>query len=215
MRVGRLTTETAAPPVLLQDPAARFRNNRGWMTVMSVVPKKDRLSPPLMLAFRNAYAARDARKKLDLRDASGERVIASRRASGRMPISESRLRREVAHDLELLLNTVALESTDDLTRHERVRASILNFGFPDIAHRSIDEISVDDLKDEITSVLATYEPRLDRKTIRARRDKTIGSETLKLRFVVHADLFCVPLNVPVEFIADVDLRDGDIQISRL
>jgi hypothetical protein len=25
----------------------------------------------------------------------------------------------------------------------------------------------------------------------------------------------VPLNVPVEFIADVDLRDGDIQISRL
>ena len=82
MRVGRLTTETAAPPVLLQDPAARFRNNRGWMTVMSVVPKKDRLSPPLMLAFRNAYAARDARKKLDLRDASGERVIASRRAAG-------------------------------------------------------------------------------------------------------------------------------------
>ena len=185
------------------------------MTVMSVVPKKDRLSPPLMLAFRNAYAARDARKKLDLRDASGERVIASRRAAGRMPISESQLRREVANDLEVLLNTVALESTDDLTQHGHVRASILNFGFPDIAHRSIDEISVDDLKDEITSILTKYEPRLDRKTIRARRDKTIGSETLKLRFVVHADLFCVPLNVPVEFIADVDLRDGDIQISRL
>ena len=100
------------------------------MTVMSVVPKKDRLSPPLMLAFRNAYAARDARKKLDLRDASGERVIASRRAAGRMPISESQLRREVANDLEVLLNTVALESTDDLTQHGHVRTSILNFGFP-------------------------------------------------------------------------------------
>ena len=182
---------------------------------MSVVPKKDRLSPPLMLAFRNAYAARDGRQKLDLRDESGERVIASRRTSGRTPISESLLRREVAHDLEILLNTVALEWTDDLARHERVRVSILNFGFPDIAHRSIDEISVDDLKDEITSVLMTYEPRLERDTIRTRRDKTIGAEELKLRFVVHADLHCEPLNIPIEFIADVDLDSGNIQISRL
>jgi type VI secretion system protein ImpF len=185
------------------------------MTEMPVVPKKDRLSPPIMLAFRNAYDARDGRKKLDLRDESGERVIASRRTSGRTPISESLLRREVAHDLEVLLNTVALESTDDLANFERVRASILNFGFPDIAHRSIDEISVEDLKDEITSVLMTYEPRLERNSIRARRDNSIGKEELKLRFVVHADLHCEPLNVPIEFIADVDLDSGNIQVSRL
>ena len=56
---------------------------------MTVAPKKDRLSPPLMLAFRSAHAARDARKKLDLRDESGERVIAGRRAAGRMPITEA------------------------------------------------------------------------------------------------------------------------------
>jgi len=182
---------------------------------MAIIPKKDRLSPPFMLAFRNAYSARDARKKLDLRDEAGERVIAGRRTTGRMPISESQLRREVAHDLEVLLNTVALESTDDLTRHHRVRASILNFGFPDIAHRSIDEISVDELKDEIISVLATYEPRLDPGTIRARRDKSIRAETLRLRFIVHADLRCQPVNIPIEFVADVDIESGDIQISRL
>ena len=135
---------------------------------------------------------------------------------GRTPISESLLRREVAHDLEILLNTVALESTDNLTHYERVRASILNFGFPDIAHRSIDEISVDDLKDEITSVLMTYEPRLERNTYpRTTRQDASAPEELKLRFVVHADLHCEPLNVPVEFIADVDLDSGNIQISRL
>ena len=95
------------------------------------------------------------------------------------------------------------------------RTSIRNFGFPDIAHRSIDEISVEDLKDEITSVLMTFEPRLERNSIRARRDKSIGTEELKLRFVVHADLHCEPLNVPIEFIADVDLDSGNIQVSRL
>ena len=182
---------------------------------MSVTAKKDRLSPPLMLAFRSAHTARDAKKKIDLRDEFGERVIAGRRNSGRFPISEALLRREVARDLESLLNTIALESTQDLTGHPSVRSSILNYGFPDIAHRSIDEISVDDLKDEIATVLMTYEPRLDRETIRARRDKTVTAEELKLRFVVHADLRCEPLNVPVEFIADVDIESGDIQINRL
>lgn len=168
-----------------------------------------------MLAFRSAYAARDAKKKIDLRDEHGERIIAGRRASGRTPISETVLRREVARDLELLMNTIAFELTQDLTGYGRVKQSILNYGFPDIAHRSIDEISVDDVKDEIEAILMNYEPRLERKTIRASRDNSIGSEQLKLRFVVHADLRCEPLNVPVEFIADVDLDSGGIQINRL
>jgi type VI secretion system protein ImpF len=168
-----------------------------------------------MLAFRTAHAKRDAKDKIDLRDSSGERIIAGRRSSGRFPISETVLRREVAHDLDCLMNTVALESTEDLTGYAQVRASILNYGFPDIAHRSIDEITVDDLKDEIRNVLMTFEPRLERGTIRARRDDSVTSEQLKLRFVVQADLHCEPLNVPVEFIADVDLDTGGIHINRL
>jgi type VI secretion system protein ImpF len=182
---------------------------------MSITPKKDRLSPPLMLAFRTAHGARDAKNKIDLRDKSGDRIIAGRRSSGRFPISETVLRREVANDLDSLMNTVALESTEDLSGFAHVRASILNYGFPDIAHRSIDEISVDDLKDEIEAILMNYEPRLERKTIRASRDNSVDSVELKLRFLVHADLRCEPLNVPVEFIADVDLDSGGIQINRL
>jgi type VI secretion system protein ImpF len=182
---------------------------------MSSSTKKDRLSPPLMLAFRTANAARDAKTKIDLRNEHGERLIAGRKVSGRTPISESVLRREVARDLEALMNTVALESTEDLAGFDRVQRSILNYGFPDIAHRSIDEISVDDLGEEIRSVLMTFEPRLDRGSISAARDMSARAEELKLRFLVQADLRCEPLNVPVEFVADVDLDSGGIQINRL
>jgi type VI secretion system protein ImpF len=182
---------------------------------MTVTPKKDRLCPPLMLAFRTAHEARDARKKLDLRDQFGERVIAGRRSAGRFPISETLLRREVARDIETLLNTIALESSLNLTGRDCVRTSILNHGFPDIAHRSIDEVTDEELSDALRAVLTTYELRLDRRTIRVRRDSSVGAEQLKLRFIVHADLKCEPLNVPVEFIADVDLDSGDIQINRL
>ena len=182
---------------------------------MSAAPKKDRLSPPLMLAFRAAHGARDARTSADLRNEQGERVIAGRRVTGRTPISEMVLRKEVARDLEALMNTVAFESTESLTGLDRVQRSILNYGFPDIAHRSIDEISVDDLGEEIRNVLTTYEPRLDSGSIRATRDMAARPEELKLRFIVRADLRCEPLNIPVEFVADVDLDSGGIQINRL
>ena len=115
-----------------------------------------------MLAFRSAYEARDAKVKIDQRNEHGERVIAGRRTSGRSPVSETVLRREVARDLESLMNTIALESSEDLADLKRVRSSILNYGFPDITHISIDEMVVGDLKDSIQNVLMTYEPRLDR-----------------------------------------------------
>ncbi len=55
-----------------------------------VNPKsKDRLRPPLMYAFREAHAARDARKKLDLRDEAGERIVAGRPRASPSPIRNS------------------------------------------------------------------------------------------------------------------------------
>jgi type VI secretion system protein ImpF len=176
---------------------------------------KNRLSPPLMHAFRSAHASRDAKKKLDLRDEAGERVLAGRRANPRVAITESTLRREVARDLESLMNTIAMESSEDLHPFDAVRKSILNFGFPDVVHRTIDELSVNDISGEIASVLSRYEPRLLTSSIRVSRDQAVSVDDLKIRYVVSADLYCEPLNVPVEFIADVEIDSGKIVISRL
>jgi type VI secretion system protein ImpF len=175
---------------------------------------KNRLSPPLMFAFRSAHEARDAKTKLDLRDEAGERVIAGRRSSVRTAITEPMLRREVARDLESLMNTIAMESTQDLERLDYVRRSIVNFGLPDVTHRSIDEVSSDDIGEEIRLTLMHYEPRLIPETIRVAKDSTYDEAELKIRFVVRADLMCEPLNVPVEFVADLEVDSGAISISR-
>ena len=167
-----------------------------------------------MHAFRNAHQARDAKKKLDLRDETGERVIAGRRPTGRAPITEAVLRREVAQDLEILMNTINLGSAVDLEKYDHVRRSILNFGFSDVAHRSIDEYSVNDLKGEIETALMNFEPRLIRDSIHARRDSTVDAAELKVRFLVQADLSCEPVDVQVEFTADVELDTGKIVINR-
>ena len=177
--------------------------------------KKTRLTVPLMHAFRAAHEARDAKQKLDLRDSDGVRVIAGRRANVRAAVTEPMLRREVAHDLEVLMNTINLESCEDLHAFECARESVLNFGLPDIVHRSLDEASTDDIRREIQEALAKYEPRLARESIDVRRDTSLDPSQLNLRFVVHADLICVPVNTPVEFIADVEVSTGKVQISRL
>jgi type VI secretion system protein ImpF len=199
---GRLRASVAQP--------ARSRPT----SEMAARTRKDRLSQPLMHAFRSAHQARDATKRLDLRDESGERVIAGRRPTGRAPITEAMLRREVGHDLEVLMNTINLASAVDLERFEYVRRSILNFGFSDLTHRSIDEYSINDLKEEIEAALTNFEPRLIRESIHATRDRSLDAAELKVRFLVQADLSCEPVDVQVEFIADVELDTGKIAIAR-
>jgi type VI secretion system protein ImpF len=168
-----------------------------------------------MHAFRAAHAARDAKKHLDIRDEAGERVIAGRRTSARVAITEPVLRAEVAKDLVALMNTTNLESIEDLSAAPQVRSSILNYGIPDLVRRSIDELKVESITKEIEEVLSTFEPRLVPQSIRVERDRRVRAGELKVRFMVRADLKCDPVNVPLEFIADVELESGKIKVDRL
>lgn len=181
---------------------------------VAISGKKMRLRAPLMWAFRSAAATRDATKRVDLRDESGERVIAGRRLAGPGSISESDLRAEVLRDLAMLLNTVNLGSTQDLADHPAVARSIINYGIPDIARRSIDEYGVRDIVTELETALNHFEPRLAKDTIKVNRDQTIRAEELKIRFQIHCDMIADPLNVPVEFLAEVQVDTGKIVVGR-
>jgi len=173
---------------------------------------KKRLRPPLMFAFREAHLDKDAKVSLDLRDAGGERVIANRRAAPRAAITEAKLRREIAIDLESLVNTINLASALDLSGYDHVRKSILNHGFPDLTRLSIDEHRVDLIREDMAAVLLSYEPRLIRNSIAVERDDTLDAGELKVRFLVRADLNCEPLNIPVQFVADLELDTGKMAI---
>lgn len=181
---------------------------------MAEVTSKTRLSPPLMHVFRSAHAAKDAKKTIDMRDEFGNRVLAGRRLRPRQVITESVLRREVSRDLDALLNAIALQSTIDMTDMPYARGSIVNFGIPDITHRSIDEAGVDDIADEIKTAIINFEPRLARDSVRVVRDTSVDPVELKVRFIVRADLTCDPVHVPVEFVADV-VESGKILVNRL
>jgi type VI secretion system protein ImpF len=177
--------------------------------------KHERLAPPLMFAFRSAHEERDAKKSLDLRNAGGERVIAARRAPSRALISEAGLRREVNADLVDLLNTTNLDAAISLDEAPQVARSVLNFGFPDLSTRTIDEHRLTEISIEIQQALTTFEPRLAAGTLKVGREPYVDVEALRLKFFIRADLRAEPMDVPVEFIAEVELDTGKIKVDRL
>ncbi|WP_156971059.1 type VI secretion system baseplate subunit TssE [Beijerinckia mobilis] len=178
-----------------------------------------RLSPPLMYVFRSAYhdrkeeARAEAKRKAIIRD-GGDLPLDRKTRPERTPINERELKLEVERDIGSLMNHISLDSTVNLEQFPHVRNSILNFGFSDIAHRSLDELESSDLDGEIVAVLELFEPRLVRGSVRVTRDTTVEPGSLELRYVVDGHLVCQPLNVPIEFVARIDLASGKLNIAR-
>lgn len=177
--------------------------------------KNDRLAPPLMHAFREAFRQKDAKKDLDLRDDSGERVIASRRVSARSWINEAALRRDLAEDLTRLLNTINLDSAQDLSEYSYAARSIVNYGLVDITAYAIEDKAVNDITGELRQSLIDFEPRLIPESIEVSRDKTVDSAALQIRFAINAEMHATPVDIPVEFVAELELDSGKMRISRL
>lgn len=176
--------------------------------------KAARLLPPLHHIFADSHRAGDAKKPLDLRDDAGNRIIAGRRGMGRHPVDETVLREEVSNNLAVLLNTVHLAATEDLGPVPEVARSILNFGMPDLASYTIDDTRVDDIAQEIRAAMIRFEPRVDPHSVKAVRDANANAAALELRFIVYAELFAEPLNIPVEYVAEVDTELAKFRIER-
>lgn len=180
--------------------------------------EKNRLSPPLIYAFRSAHAQGDYRKRHSAEAPSQtaplpKKTVAAR-TNSRAPISEQTLRDEVARDLNALVNTISMESAVDLTEFSAVRNSILNFGIRDLNARFADQAANGALVRDVTQAIKLYEPRLIPHTIRVNHLVKINEPTLTVRLEIGADLSCEPVNVPVVFIADIDVDNCDIAVSR-
>ena len=183
---------------------------------MADAPKVDRFAPPLMQVFRDAFRKRDSAKVLDLRDESGNRVVSGRRGSPRRMASEHNLRQDLAGDLISLLNTVNLASAIDLEDFEHVQKSIINYGLHDLSSISIDEVAVNTVGDKLKSALTAFEPRLVAGTVGVTREgNSVNTKDLKVRFAVRAEMHATPVDVPLDFVAELELDSAKMKISKL
>ena len=185
---------------------------------MSKVRDTEKLRAPLMYAFRAAARAGDAKKVMDIRE-GGERVISGRRAGSarRRALNDAALRNLLIEDVTNLLNTTNLESqpdeTGDTVRElDFVRKSILNYGLPDLAGRTIDvKMKSKVIREELLETLLRYEPRLIGKTIRIEDKSQRDDEAFK--FMIHAEMRADPEPFSVEFVTEVEKQTGGISFK--
>ena len=178
-------------------------------------PSSRKMHVPLMYAFRDAFEKKDAAKKLDIRE-NGDRVISQRGSMSRLGAKEADLKQNLAIDLAALVNTINLASTEELDGRPRVRSSILNYGLPDIGHLTSEELAVDDIAAQLRDALVCHEPRLERDSLRVAR-AALGNEdmTQRVRFEIEAEMLARPVNVALQFVAEIDVHSGKMKIARL
>ncbi|MCV0396006.1 MAG: GPW/gp25 family protein [Rhizobiaceae bacterium] len=167
-----------------------------------------------MYAFREANRKGDARTRIDQR-VEGERVLSERGALRRRGVGEAALKKDLAIDLMALVNTIDLDSAEDMDGLDFARKSVLNFGLPDVAHITSDELAVRDIGDNLKAALLHFEPRLYADALVVERDEVFDEVNQRIRFVVSGEMACTPFDVPIDFVAEVEVSSGKVQLMRL
>jgi type VI secretion system protein ImpF len=135
-------------------------------------------------------------------------------------VTQDVLREAVRRDIEALFNTERLEARFLLTDTERrgaedpadlidefphVRRSVLNYGVPPFSGRRAHDFDPDALARELRDVVAQFEPRLKRDTIRIRIDT---GDKSGLKILIEGLLLLSPVPERLRLSTTVDLDNG-------
>ena len=134
----------------------------------------------------------------------------------RRVLSPSRLRECVRRDLSWLLNTTQLAALQDLDAHPEVARSVLNYGTPDLAGRTVSSVDARALERLLLKCIGDFEPRLLKSSVKV---KIVADERLMshnaMRFDIEAELWAQPLPLRLFLRTEIDLETGGATVTDL
>lgn len=168
----------------------------------------------LMHIFRASSENGDGRAEgRELSD--GDRSINIRAKQRRDGIDESELRRHLNADLNNLMNTIRLDATVDLSDLPFLEKSIINFGFADMSSLTMSHQTDAKIAASIRQSLIDHEPRLIAASIEVTIREEDRTATQKVAFDITAEMVGDPVDIPLDFVAEVDLGAGKMVMKRL
>jgi len=171
------------------------------------------LQVPLLYAFREAAEAGDSRKHDVNYDSGGARVVSQRASVRRRGTNEAALKRNLNIDLGHLVNTINLASVTNLDGHPSVRRSVLNYGIDDLTHLTTDSTGLQDLGAALRQALIAHEPRLVPETLTIAQQEVNEETNQRIAFHAHAEMKCRPVDIPLEFLAEIDVGSGKVELQ--
>ena len=173
---------------------------------------RNQLQIPLMYAFREAHIARDAKiSSTTYKD--GERVLSERAAQRRRGANEHELKRNLYLDLIHLSNTINLDAALDLEDYKYIRKSVLNFGVIDLSELTSENADVQKLSGRLAEALLACEPRFVPETMHVKMRNKFDDVNQKLVFDIECEMACKPMDIPLEFSAEIDVGSGKMQLN--
>ncbi|HEX8365226.1 MAG TPA: type VI secretion system baseplate subunit TssE [Allosphingosinicella sp.] len=119
----------------------------------------------------------------------------------------STLRREVAW----LLNTTNLAASVDLTDFPEVASSVLNYGVPDLAGKSLHHRSIQHRAREIRTALRAFEPRLEPDTVRV-EPVAADDDLNRVNFLIHGDISSAVQVMPLKLKTSIEVDSAAVDV---
>ncbi|MGH1369532.1 MAG: type VI secretion system baseplate subunit TssE [Maritimibacter sp.] len=176
--------------------------------------REDRAKVTIMQVFRASHHAHDSRRASEKTEA-GDGQITERARMRREGVSEDELRRLLQDDLASLMNTVQLDAATPLEDAEHVKHSILNYGFRDLSSVAAKNLTSPAIIASIRQSLIDHEPRLIPSSINVQLKNDEGGVNQRLALHIEAEMMGDPVDVPLDFDAEVDLGAGKLSMSKM
>ncbi|HEC16788.1 MAG TPA: type VI secretion system baseplate subunit TssE [Sedimenticola sp.] len=138
----------------------------------------------------------------------------TRESRNQSVMSLPKLRAAVLRDLAWLLNAGAFSPAEELDDYPLVARSVLNYGLPDLAGRTVSTTDVVTIERLLRQAIWDFEPRIIRHTVKVRT--LLGDSQLEhnaLTFEITGELWAQPSPEALFLRTEVDLESGDVRIT--
>ena len=169
----------------------------------------------LMNVFRQAAQQRDAKAVGAKTTDDGGRVLSARTIERREGAAQTTLRDNLAQDLSNLMGTIHLEAAMSLEGFDRVKKSVLNYGMQDMTRLTSEDFQNAKVIRDLRTALLDHEPRLIAETLVVKLRTAQVDEHQRIAFDIRAEMTARPVDVPIEFVAEIDTGAGKVAMSNL
>jgi type VI secretion system protein ImpF len=122
------------------------------------------------------------------------------------------LREAVLRELAALLNTMNLQSVQDLSRYPQVARSALNYGVMSFAGKAAYDVDPKETARQLKAAIEFFEPRLRDVRVTPEPDDGKASGVL-LDFRIDADLWGHPQSQQVTMHTSIEVDTGDVSVA--
>ena len=128
-------------------------------------------------------------------------------------MNERLIKEAVIRDLGWLLNTVALDVIQDLSRYQHARRSVINYGVPDLSGQTASTMDAPGLETAVRDAILEFEPRIIRNSLRVNVRRNLSQMSHNsLSFEIDGAIFHQPAPFQVTLRSQLDLENGDFKV---